>query len=115
MTVAGGGAIFVSYRRQDGGRIAGRLYDRLSDRFGEGRVFMDVSTIEPGVDFAEEITRAVAACQGVLVAVIGPDWLIAADERGRRRLDDPITSSGWRSRPLWPVAYGSFRSWRKAR
>jgi hypothetical protein len=40
------------------------------------------------VDFAEEISRAVAACQ-VLVAVIGPAWLTATDERGRRRLDDP--------------------------
>ena len=62
--------------------------DRLVDRFGEGQVFMDVDTIEPGLDFAEEVTRAVAACQ-VLVAVIGPAWLTAADGRGRRRLDDP--------------------------
>ncbi|HEY0999870.1 MAG TPA: hypothetical protein VGD83_09545 [Streptosporangiaceae bacterium] len=64
------------------------MYDRLADRFGEGRVFMDVDTIEPGVDFAEEISRAVAACQ-VLVAVVGPAWLTATDKRGRRRLDDP--------------------------
>jgi hypothetical protein len=49
---------------------------------------MDVDTIEPGVDFAEEISRAVTACQ-VLVAVVGPAWLTATDERGRRRLDDP--------------------------
>ena len=49
---------------------------------------MDVDTIEPGLDFAEEVTRAVATCR-VLVAVIGPAWLTAADGRGRRRLDDP--------------------------
>ena len=47
-----------------------------------------MDTIEPGVDFAEEIFRAVAACK-VLLAIIGPTWLTAADERGRRRLDDP--------------------------
>jgi TIR domain len=88
MTAAEGGGIFVSYRRQDSDHLAGRLYDRLVDRFSEGRVFMDVDTIEPGLDFAEEVTRAVAACQ-VLVAVIGPAWLTAADGRGRRRLDDP--------------------------
>ena len=35
-----------------------------------------------------QIFRAVAACT-VLLAVIGPAWLTAADERGRRRLDDP--------------------------
>src|ERR1700747_1122745 len=88
MPAAEGGGIFVSYRRQDSSHLAGRLYDHLADRFGEGQVFMDVDTIEPGLDFAEEVTRAVAACQ-VLVAVIGPAWLTAADGRGRRRLDDP--------------------------
>jgi hypothetical protein len=88
MTIAEGGGIFVSYRRQESSHVAGRLYDRLADRFGENQVFIDVDTIEPGVDFAAEISRAVAACQ-VLVAVIGPGWLTAADERGGRRLDDP--------------------------
>ena len=86
MPGAQGGGIFVSYRRQDSSHLAGRLYDRLADRFGEGQVFMDVDTIEPGSDFAEDINRAVAAC-GVLVAVIGPNWLTATDEQGRRRLD----------------------------
>ena len=68
--------------------LAGRLYDRLADRFGEGQVFIDVDTIEPGVDFAEEISRAVATCK-VLLAIIGPNWLTATDEQVRRRLDDP--------------------------
>ena len=84
---AEGGNIFVSYRRQESSH-AGRLSDRLADRFGEDRVFIDVDTIEPGVDWREEIFRAVAACQ-VLLAVIGPGWLTAPDERGGRRLDDP--------------------------
>ena len=88
MTAAEGGGIFISYRRQETSHLAGRLYDRLADRFGEGQVFIDVDTIEPGVDFAEEIFRAVAACK-VLLAIIGPTWLTAADERGCRRLDDP--------------------------
>jgi TIR domain len=88
MPRAEGGGIFVSYRRQESSHLAGRLYDRLADRFGEDQVFIDVDTIEPGVDFAEEINRAVAACQ-VLLAVIGSTWLTATDERGRRRLDDP--------------------------
>src|SRR5580700_7137111 len=88
MTAADGGGIFISYRRQETSHLAGRLYDRLADRFGESQVFIDVDTIEPGVDFAEEIFRAVAACN-VLLAIIGPTWLTAADERGHRRLDDP--------------------------
>jgi thioredoxin len=88
MPEAQGGGIFISYRRQETSHLAGRLSDRLADRFGEGQVFIDVDTIEPGVDFAEEISRAVATCK-VLLAVIGPNWLIATDERGRRRLDEP--------------------------
>jgi hypothetical protein len=68
--------------------LTGRLSDRLGDRFGEGQVFIDVDTIEPGIDFAGEIGRAVATCK-VLLAVIGPNWLTTMDERGRRRLDDP--------------------------
>src|SRR5215469_5606905 len=88
MTAAEGGGIFISYRRQESSHLAGRLYDRLADRFGEGQVFIDVDAIEPGVDFAEAIRRAVAACQ-VLVTVIGPNWLTATDQRGGRRLDDP--------------------------
>ena len=88
MIEGGGGGIFVSYRRKETSHLAGRLYDRLADRFGEGQVFMDVDAIEPGVDFAEEISRAVAACR-VLLVIIGPTWLTAADERGNRRLDDP--------------------------
>src|SRR5690242_19550992 len=88
MPVAEGGGIFVSYRRQESSHLAGRVADRLADRFGETQVFIDVDTIEPGVDFAEEIRRAVAACT-VLVAIIGSAWLTATDEQGRRRLDDP--------------------------
>jgi TIR domain/WD domain, G-beta repeat len=82
------GGIFISYRRQETSDLAGRLYDRLADRFGEDQVFMDVDTIELGVDFAEVITSAVATCE-VLLAVIGPHWLTVADKHDRRRLDDP--------------------------
>jgi TIR domain len=87
MSVAGGGGIFVSYRREDSSDSAGRLSDRLIDHFGLERVFIDVDTIELGADFVEAITSAVDAC-AVLVAVIGPGWLSAEDEQGRR-LDDP--------------------------
>ena len=88
MTAVQDGGIFISYRRQETSHLAGRLYDRLADQFGVDQVFIDVDAIEPGVDFAEAIFRAVAACK-VLLAVIGPAWLSAADEHGRRRLDDP--------------------------
>ena len=81
-------AIFISYRRDDSEGHAGRLFEDLSDRFGKASVFMDVAGIEPGRDFRRVIEQQVASC-GVLLTIIGKDWLTAADELGRRRLDDP--------------------------
>jgi len=80
--------IFISYRRDDTAGHAGRLFDRLRERFGKDRVFMDVVGIEPGVDFAEVIEKAVGSC-AVLLAVIGHEWASFTDQSGRRRLDDP--------------------------
>ena len=77
----------MSYRREISAMSAGRLYDRLSRHFASDQIFMDVDTIEPGVDFMRTIEEAVAACD-VLIAVIGERWLTATDEEGRRRLDN---------------------------
>lgn len=82
------GGIFVCYRRQDTRHVAGRLFDRLAERFGRSHVFMDVVSIEPGFDFAEVIDEAVSGCD-VLLALIGQSWLGAVDEHGQRRLDNP--------------------------
>jgi TIR domain len=79
--------IFISYRRRETAGYAGRLYDGLVEHFGAERVFMDI-TMEPGVDFAATIQAAVGSC-GVLVALIGEEWLTIADARGNRRIDDP--------------------------
>src|SRR5580704_16146822 len=81
-------AVFISYRREDSGGYAGRLYDRLVSRLGRDRVFRDIESIEPGADFAESILNQLAACDA-LVVVIGPNWFAATDAQGRRRLEDP--------------------------
>src|SRR4030095_295099 len=78
--------IFLSYRREDSAAHAGRLYDRLSAHFGKANVFMDIDTIDLGEDFVEAITKTVGACD-VLIALIGRQWLTAADAEGRRRLE----------------------------
>lgn len=83
-----GGRVFICYRRGDASYPAAWLFDQLTARFGSARVFMDVDSIEPGDDFTEVIAGAVGSC-AVLLAVIGDRWLAAADENGRRRLDDP--------------------------
>jgi beta-lactam-binding protein with PASTA domain len=82
-------AIFISYRRNDTEGEAGRLFDDLIEEFGEDSVFMDVTTIEAGRDFRKVIDESVATC-GVLLAIIGKNWLDATGENGKRRLDDPL-------------------------
>jgi hypothetical protein len=80
--------VFISYRREDTGPYARLLKVTLSERFPNEQVFMDLDSIEAGLDFAEVIESAVHSC-AVLVAVIGRDWLTITDEDGHRRLDDP--------------------------
>lgn len=80
--------VFISYRREDTGPYARLLKDHLSERFPDAQVFMDLDSVEAGLDFAEAIESAVRSC-AVLVALIGRHWLTIADEDGRRRLDDP--------------------------
>ncbi len=82
-----GRAIFLSYRRDDSEGEAGRLFDDLVRAFGENSVFMDVTGINPGIDFRKVIDDNVATC-GVLLAVMGPRWATITGSSGQRRLDD---------------------------
>ena len=80
--------IFISYRRADSSESAGRIYDRLIERYGRERVFKDVDSIPPGVPFPEYIVESIEASDVALV-IIGPRWLDASVGFARRRLDDP--------------------------
>jgi hypothetical protein len=80
--------IFLSYRRGDSQDVTGRIYDALVERFSKKCVFKDVDSIPLGKDFRRVLQQAVKGA-GVVIAVIGPRWLTAADAGGRRRLDDP--------------------------
>ncbi len=81
-------SIFISYRRDDTEGEAGRLFDDLVREFGEDSVFMDVAGIQAGRDFRKAIDESVATC-GVLLAIIGKQWIDAKNDAGQRRLDDP--------------------------
>jgi hypothetical protein len=47
---------------------------------------MDVNAIKRGQDFVDVLNTALSET-AVLLAIIGPNWLGATDEKGRRRLD----------------------------
>ena len=76
--------IFICYRRDDAEGYAGRIYDRLHARF-PGRVFMDVTGINPGADFTRVIQDTVGSCH-VLLAIIGKQWLTIADNSPTPRI-----------------------------
>ena len=82
-----GRAIFISYRRDDTEGEAGRLYDDLVRAYGDASVFMDVAGINPGIDFRKAIDDNVATC-GVLLAMIGPQWVTIKNSAGQLRLED---------------------------
>ena len=64
--------LFICYRREETAAHAGRLYDAVAARFGEGNVFMDIE-LEPGIDFVDRIAEVVGACH-VFLVVVGPTW-----------------------------------------
>ena len=80
--------VFVSYRRSDSPSAARQIADALRARFGADGVFFDTRDLRPGTDWHREIEDRVRAAD-VIVAVIGPQWVAIADERGRRRVLQP--------------------------
>jgi TIR domain-containing protein len=60
----------------------------LSQRMPDARIFMDLDSIEPGLDFAEVIEEAVDS-SAVLLALIGRQWLTLTGDDGARKLDNP--------------------------
>ena len=81
------GNIFICYRHEDSSAYAGWLADAIGRQFGKARVFRDVDS-QRGVDFRDQVGQAIDSC-AVLLAVIGPSWLMVQDESGRRRIDHP--------------------------
>jgi tetratricopeptide (TPR) repeat protein len=82
------GKIFINYRRDDSIGTAGRLHDRLAQAFGRKNLFMDVDHIPAGVDFVIHLNNQVSGCD-IFLVIIGPKWLNAQDDQGRRRLEKP--------------------------
>lgn len=82
------GKIFINYRRGDEPGFTQALLGRLEHSFPAEQLFIDVDNIPPGEDFVHVLESQVAQCD-TLLAVIGKGWLLATNELGSRRLDDP--------------------------
>jgi hypothetical protein len=108
-----GRKIFISYRRQDtaASALPISIGQYLAREFGSRNVFIDVD-MRSGTKFSEMLEKRLSECK-VLLALIGPGWLNAQDDQGRRRLDDPndwvrleITRALNRSITVIPVRVG---------
>lgn len=80
--------VFLSYRADDQPFAAAFFDHELTREFGEEAVFFASRSIPLGARWEETMFHAVSISDAVLV-VIGPRWLTAVGEDGRRRLDDP--------------------------
>ncbi len=104
--------IFISYRHDDVEDLATALHNRLEGRFGDDRVFFDTEDIAFGANFREHIEATLDAA-GVVLAVVGPNWLNITDEDGRLRLEKSddwvrteLLAAAERQIPVIPVFMG---------
>jgi hypothetical protein len=82
------GGVFICYRREESAFAARAIRDRVAQRLERENVFLDVDSIDLGVDWFNVLTDRVGACDA-LVAVIGRNWVSSSDNENRRRIDDP--------------------------
>lgn len=98
--------VFINYRGVDSHGYGALLYTELVRWFGKDTVFLAAESIPAGADFVTELLGRVRTAR-VLLAVIGPRWLTAADPAtGRRQIDDP---ADWVRRELVEAFRASVR------
>ena len=68
------GKVFISYRHEDDPSAAARVRDALAASFGKTNIFMDVDSLLAGQRFDEELSKALATCD-VLIVIMGLRWM----------------------------------------
>jgi hypothetical protein len=81
--------IFINYRRKNLAQAAPDLHAQLRSRFGPSKVFLDVGAILPGSLWPDRLKVALDKAD-VVLSVIGPCRLTAANEFYQRRLDNSL-------------------------
>ena len=83
--------IFISYRREDSRAEVEHLHKRLSDRYGNKQVFVDVKDIPLGTKWPDKLQQKLNDSL-LLLVVIGNQWgqvkYTNGKNAGRLRLDD---------------------------
>src|SRR6516225_8231796 len=75
--------IFINYRRDDSASHALAVAQYFETEFGKSNIFIDVDRLRAGLKYKFRQCK-------VMLAIIGPNWVDARDEKtGNRRIDDP--------------------------
>jgi hypothetical protein len=82
--------VFISYRRSDAPSASRQLAEALKLRFGSDEVFFDTRDVAAGTEWRSDAVRRVRGSD-VVLAVIGPHWAAAAEDRAHRSVLDPAT------------------------
>jgi WD40 repeat protein len=77
--------IFISFRKADARWLRERVHQTLTGRFGADQVFQSGASITPGTAFPDALLRQAAECR-IMLVLIGPGWLFAADDTGQQQL-----------------------------
>jgi hypothetical protein len=79
--------LFISYRVATAAPYAGRLYDRLSARFGDAAIFYDRASLGPGDVWRDRLREELQHSVAVL-AVVDPEW--ASMLKARSETEDMV-------------------------
>lgn len=111
--------VFISYRREDSADITDHIYEHLVAQLGKERIYKDVDSIPPAVNFRTHIQSAIASAD-VVLAVIGRSWLMTSSS-GKRRIDEDddfvrieLETALKLKKPVIPVLVGGAQLPRKA-
>ncbi|HEV7733522.1 MAG TPA: TIR domain-containing protein, partial [Candidatus Binatia bacterium] len=103
------GRAFINYRVSDTLALATALHRELEKAFGPESVYLDHRELEPGERWPDRLRDEVRNA-GVLLVLIGPQWMSAKDENHIRRLDLPddwvrleIETALEAGRPIVPI------------
>ena len=80
--------VFINYRHDDTWGEAQLLYERLANRLGTENVFLDMRSLQPGMNWLEEIRSHGASCD-VLLSLIGPYWIPLMKARDQAAIVKP--------------------------
>lgn len=88
--------IFINYRQIDCLPLANTLADTLKHHLGQDIYFLDKENLNYRNSITKEILQHIKSAK-VLLALIGPDWILATDKDNDKRLLDP---SDWVRREI---------------